>query len=269
MVIGDIVLPFTMYPHSFFYHYLWLAPYALQVATAVIMVRRRLARDYPAFFIYTVFQPVQGFITFGLDHAVRANVLGVTPEDYWDAVWVFLVLSSVLRFAIIYEIFSHVLEDYRGLWELSRLLFAGTVVALLVVAVIVSVYGPANDPKPILGGIHVLNRAVSVMQLGQMLFLFLFASYLRLSWRSYTYGIALGLGIFSSVDLATSAIRAALGPAPGNYVFDFITMGTYHCCTLIWLVYALVPDSSRQMVKTLPVDNLERWNLELERLLSR
>lgn len=258
-----------MYPHSFLWHYLWLAPYALQVAVAVIMVRRGLAREYPAFFVYTVFEPVQGIIKFGLDHAVRANVLGVTVDQYWAAFWVFLVASSALRFAIIYEIFSHVLRDYRGLWELSRLLFAGTAVVLLVIAIVVSAYGPANDPNPVLGGVHVVNRAVSVMQVGQLLFLFLFFPYFILSWRSYTYGIALGVGIFSSVDLATSAIRASLGPAPGNYVFDFVTMATYHCCALVWLVYVLVPESSRQMVKTLPADNLEHWNVELERLLLR
>jgi hypothetical protein len=258
-----------MYPHSFLWHYLWLPPYALQAAVAVIMIRRRLARDYPAFFVYTVFEPVQGIVLFGLDHTVRANVKGVTANHYWICFWVFLVASIALRFAIIYEIFSHVLLNYRGLWELSRVLFGCTAVVLLVIAIAISAYGPANDPHPILGAVHVVNRAVSVMQTGQLLFLFLFSSYFRLSWRSYTYGIALGLGIFSSVDLATSAIRASLGPAPGNYVFDFITMTTYHCCVLLWLVYVLAPESSRQMVNTLPGDNLEHWKVELERLLLR
>ena len=49
-----------MYPHSFLWHYLWIAPHALQFVIAIIMVRRRKFREYPVFFAYTVFQIVEG-----------------------------------------------------------------------------------------------------------------------------------------------------------------------------------------------------------------
>ena len=126
------------------------------------------------------------------------------------------------------------------------------------------------DTPFLLSGVHVLNRAVGLVQSGLLVFLFLFCAYFRLSWRAYTYGIAVGLGIFASVDLATAALRVWVGtPAAGSYVLDFVTMATYHCCVLIWLVYMLVPEAASESVAEVPHHNLEQWNAEMQRLLLR
>ena len=106
--------------------------------------------------------------------------------------------------------------------------------------------------------------AVDVMQSGLLLLLVGFASYFGLSWRSPAYGFAFGLGIFASVDLATETVRVWTGPVPD---FDFVTMATYHCCVVIWLVYLLTPEMARRAAKELPENNLEQWNAELQRLL--
>ena len=80
----------------------------------------------------------------------------------------------------------------------------------------------------------------------------------------------MGLGIFASVDLATAALRVWVGtPAAGSYVLDFVTMATYHCCVLIWLVYMLVPEAASESVAEVPHHNLEQWNAEMQRLLLR
>jgi len=254
-----------MYPHTFLWHYLWIAPHALQIVISVVMIRRRLLCEFPAFFTYTVFEAVQGGTLFILDHAAS-----VTPEQYWITSHAGQVITIGLRFALIYEILSLVSRHYPALEQLVRVLFRWAAGLLILIAVVVSGYAPVSSyPVLIFNRVHEVNRAVSLIQTGLLVFLVLFSAYFKLSWRSYVYGIALGLGIFSSVELATSAIRASLGLEPGNYVFDFITMATYHCCVVLWLVYLLVPESSRRIVKQLPADNLERWNSELERLLLR
>jgi hypothetical protein len=251
-----------MYPHSFLWHYLWLAPHALQAFIVFIMVRRKLVHEFPVFLTYTVFQVVQSGTLFVLDH-----LAAVSAVQYWEAYWVGLVATIILRFTLIHEIFAHVFREYPALQELVRLLFRWAAALLILVAVGVSAYAPPTQGYRFLTAVYVVNRAVGLIQAGLLVFLFLFSSYFKLAWRSYVYGIALGLGIFASVDLATSAIRTAVGPSLGNYQFDFITMVTYHCCVLIWLLYLLAPESSHRAVKALPADNLERWNSELERLL--
>jgi hypothetical protein len=250
-----------MYPHSFLWHYLWIAPHALQAIIVIVMIRRRLSREFPMFLTYTIFQIAEGGTLFVLDH-----VPAVTAYQYWCVYWVGLATSIALRFAVISEVFYNVFDNYPGLKELSRVLFRWATAVLLLVAVVVAVHVPADGTYSILSGIHVLDRAVAVMQSGLLLLLVGFSSYFGLSWRSFTYGIAIGLAIFSSVDLATEAVRT--GPVAG-YVFDFVTMATYHCCVVIWLVYLLVPETSSRMAKEPPEHNLEQWNAELQRLLLR
>jgi len=253
-----------MHPHSFLWHYLWIAPYALQIVIAVVMVRRGLHREFPVFFIYTVFEPLQGAVLFILDH-----IESVKAIQYQYAYWPTLVLNAGLRFALLYEISAHVFHNYPAIEELARILYRWLAGFLILIAVGISAYTRTSDSHWFLTGSHVLNQGVDLVQIGLLLFIFVFSIYFKLSWRNYVYGIALGLGLYSSVDLATSAIRAAIGPQPANYAFDFITMVTYHCCVVFWLVYMLAPEFSRRVVKNLPADNLKEWNSELERLLLR
>jgi len=67
-----------MYPHSFLWHYLWIAPHALQIIIAIIMIRRKLLREFPMFLTYTIFQVVLEGTLFVLDH-----IPAVTGYQYW------------------------------------------------------------------------------------------------------------------------------------------------------------------------------------------
>ena len=250
-----------MYPHSFLWHYLWIAPHALQIIVAIVMVRRGLFREFPVFFAYTVFQIVEEGTLFVLDHSAA-----ISGFQYWKASWVGLAIDVPLRFAIIYEIFSSVFENYPGIKQLGRVVFRGATVVLLFAAIVVVAQVPHETKFHLLSGIHDLDLAVSIMQSGLLLLLVGFSSWFGISWRSFTYGVTVGLGIFRSVDLATESMRVWTGPVAG-YAFDFVTMATYHCCVLIWLVYVLAPEVATRTVTELPENDLERWNAELQRLL--
>jgi hypothetical protein len=113
-----------------------------------------------------------------------------------------------------------------------------------------------------------LDRTASVLQSGLLISLFLFSHYFGLSWRSPAFGIALGLGIFASVALATSTIWLHLGVF-GNRAVNLFTMATYHCCVLIWMFYLMVPERQPQHpASKLPEYDLKTWNRELQRLLQ-
>jgi len=129
---------------------------------------------------------------------------------------------------------------------------------------VVAARAPDDGTLAILSRVHLLNLSVDVMQSGLLLLLVGFASYFGLSWRSSAYGFAIGLGIFACVDLATETVRIWSRPAA---YFDFVTMATYHCCVVIWLVYLLAPQRVPRTAKELPENNLDQWNAELQRLL--
>ena len=80
-----------MYPHSFLWHYLWIAPHALQIIIAIVMIRRGLFREFPVFFTYTVFQMVEEGTLFILDHSAA-----VSGYQYWCAHSVGLAIDVAL-----------------------------------------------------------------------------------------------------------------------------------------------------------------------------
>ena len=148
-----------MYPHSFLWHYLWLAPHALQILVVVAMIRRRLVREFPIFLVYTVLQMTQEGILFVLDHSSA-----VSPEQYWHAHWAGMIVSIVIRSAVIYEISSHVFRPYPAIGELGRIAFRWAAVVLLLVAVAIAAYAPGDNSARIFSYVYVVNRAVNLVQ---------------------------------------------------------------------------------------------------------
>jgi hypothetical protein len=252
-----------MQPHSFLWHFLWLAPRVLQVFIAAIMIRRKLVRQFPVFFLYTVFQAISESTLFVLDHSAA-----ISAYVYWYAYWVGLTTSCALRFGIIWEVCSSVFRSYPGLKRLNRLVFRWAIVVLLFLAIAVAASVPEDGSFHLLSRTWVLDLSVNVMQSGLWLLLLVFSAYFRLSWRSITYGIAFGLGSFATVALAVGATRLWTGFVAGH-VFDFVIMAAYNCSAIVWLVYVLAPERKSKPLKDLPENNLEQWNAELQRLLMQ
>ena len=217
------------------------------------------------FIVYTGFQVLLTPAMFALDH-----VNGISGEQYWYADSVGEIINVLLRFAIIHEIFHHLLRPYVALQDFGTRLIRWAVVLLLLVAVLVTIYAPPNADGPrLIVGLQLLNRTVSLVQCGLMLFLFLFSSYFGLSWRSHLFGIGLGLGVFASLQLALYAFLAHVALLQAKGLVELIWFGAYDSCVLIWLFYFLAPEPARRPVTGVPAHNLESWNLELQRLLQR
>jgi hypothetical protein len=256
-----------MTPLRLLWYCLWVTPHALQGIILLVMVRRGLNRQFPMFFLYTVFEVLQFVVLFAISQSHLQF-----GEAYKHVYSVGLALSTAVRFSVIHELFGHFFRRYPTLDGARRLLFRGTIVVMLLVAVGLAVSAPGNGADFFVRITYVLARTVSVLQCGLLISLFWFSKYFVLSWRSHAFGIALGLGILASVELATSAIWLHLG-AFGNIAVNLFTMATYNCCVLIWIFYLTAEDRRPQYPTNrspkLPKYDLEIWNQELERLLHQ
>ena len=253
------------------FYYLWIAPHILQAVIVVLMIRRRLYKQFPIFLLYTVFELLQ----FAVLLTVFIRFGSLSDERYRGAFLVGTAISSALRFGIIYEIFIEVFRNYDALRDLSKVLFrCATVILLLIGVALASTHGSGSGFLLI---VPILDRTVRFMQCGLLVFLFLFSRYFGISWRNYAFGIALGFGILASLELVDYAIRSQI--VAGSYLLDYLGMATYHCSVLIWIFYLVAQDPQGQqepqgprtprMQKQLPEHDLEAWNQELERLLHR
>jgi hypothetical protein len=247
------------------WYYLWIAPHVLLAGLFVFMLYRRLYREFPVFCAYAGFQAIQFIVLFSLARTPSTSV-----ELYFLAHSTSVALSTALRFGVLYEVFSHLLRDYAVLTSLKGALLRWGTMGLLLVSLVLALYtkGDSRDRDWFL--LQVMNRTVLFLQSGLLLGLFLFSRYLNLSWRTPTFGIALGVGTFATVGLAVAAIKSQTGFSYTGYL-DYFTMGSYHVSVLIWMVYLLAPDRNvgigRAPAELPEHTDVEAWNQELERLL--
>lgn len=250
--------------HPLLYTYLWIAPHALLVVLAVIMVRRRLVKEFPAFFLYAVYQAVE-FVVLYVLYRLK-SVSGMQFAQAWLAG---AVISSGLRFAIIQEIFRHVFGNYPALKDFGTLLFRWATAVLMIVAVTLVAFSSGSEMDRLTLTCTVVDRAVSTVQCGLLVLILLLTRFLSLPWRSYVFGIALGLGFFASTELGIAAIRVRWGLAVGRDLFALLTMAVYHGCVLFWIVTLLLPQPAETRVTSVPTHDLDHWNDALERLLQQ
>jgi hypothetical protein len=259
--------------HSLLWHYLWIAPSALLFVLGFLIWKRGLFKRVPAFFAFAILSAISELAVYA------ADVLpSVSPRFFWKIVWASLVIEGVLKFVLIGEIFAHVFGSYASLARLGRLLIRTPGGVLVLVATAAAAYAPQGSRFGIISGAHLLEQTTYLIESGLLVFIFLMSFYFHLAWERRLFGITLGLSISSCVHLASWALIDNGGlPNSMRTILVFVNMATYHVCVLIWWYYLLVPPKVRNTRKdppqdppaSPPVEDLEAWNQEMERLLHR
>ena len=239
--------------------FLWFFPALLQVVMCFFMARRRLHRELPWFFAYTIFQIVRTAISWSLRHAV---------PHYFYFYWIAEFVSIVVGLAVIYEVFRVIVKQHEAVHRTGFLLYRWIAVALLSVATVTAATAPGMDSSRIIEGILTLERGVRIIQAGLLFFLFAFASYLGLSWRSYVFGIALGFGMFATIDLVLVGIRAHVGPAADEF-YVWLKPVAYNCTALVWAIYLLQRHAAPKVVTSVPKTEVALWDQTLMEFTRR
>jgi hypothetical protein len=227
--------------------YLWCAQPILQSVVAVILWRRKLHKQFPVFFLFLLAQVANFAVIFPL---WRTGNYGL----YFWPFWLGEAVNAVLGFKVIHEIFLDVFRPYHTLKDLGTLLFKWAGVVMLLVSVVVA-FSNSFDQSPLVHAITTLQRSVRIVQLGLILFMLLFASFLGVSRKQVSFGISLGFGLFAGVELMLMALNSGGFLRMAN--LNLINMVTYVLAILVWLGYSL----SRKAVRVGAVNHLQtqRW----------
>jgi len=214
--------------------YLWCAQPLLQSAVALVLWRRKLHKQFPVFFAYVLAQIGIFAITFPL------NLYNY--EWFFYAYWPGAALSALLSFRVIHEVFLDVFRPYHTLKDLGTVLFKWTGVVMLLVSVVVA-FSNSGNSDPLIQAITTLQRSVRMVQCGLILFLLLFSRFLGVSKRQQSFGIALGFGLFASVELILIALNS--GGLLGIAHISLINTTMYDVAIVVWLTYALARCEAR------------------------
>jgi len=241
--------------------YLWIAPHLLLAVIGVLLLIRRLYTSFPVFFLYTCYELAEFILLFAI------RVIGNNQRTLYAHVFIVtLAISTAIRFGVIQEVFNNVFREHGQVDAIGRVSLRWTTGFLLAAAVLCAIAsGPA--PGGLIAGVAWIARGVAIVQCGLVLFLFLFSGLFGLSLQSYVFGIALGFGVLSSVELANAAIGAGQLTESMARALNLISTGGYHVVVLLWLGYLVAPERKLLQPIDVPVDELDRWNRELERFL--
>ena len=103
--------------------------------------------------------------------------------------------------------------------------------------------------------------------MGLLLAVFVFSAAFGLHWRQQVFGISVGLGLFTAVELAAIAMRVQFGVTI-TPAFNVIRMTAFNLSLLIWIGYMLVPE--RVTRTELPQSaQLEQWNQAIMELIHQ
>jgi len=252
--------------HSPLWHYLWVAPNLILLAVGWVIWKRGLSEQIPAFLSFAILASLGDLAVYAADIAPF-----VSPQNFWRVEWANLLLESVLKVFVVGELLSKLLTPYPSIGRLGRNLVSGIGGILVLLAGMIAGFAHSDNPYRLISGFHVLEQTVFIIELGLIVFLFLFATYFHLTWDRLSFGILLGLSISACEHLATWAVIANASPSEHTRtLFGFLGMAAYHLCVLVWLYYVLTPEKVvTKSVVLLPENNLAGWNRELERLLQQ
>jgi hypothetical protein len=233
---------------------LWVAHPILELCIGAAMLIRGLHRKFPVFFSYMVFQLVSFAILFPIQ---RHHNLFL----YFYGYWISAMVSLVLGFKVIHEIFLDVFRPYHTLSDLGTVLFKWAALVMIFVAVVVAVASPVGK-SPLMQAVTTVQRCVRTIQCGLILFLVFFSRYLGVSWRSYSFGIVLGFGSYAGIELAGNALYFGT-PITTPSVALLYTLA-YACSLLMWFGYAFLKVPARQ--EQLGLLTSQRWEESLRDL---
>ena len=250
--------------HSPLWHYLWLAPNILAFALVVCLWRKPVRKQYPFFVSYLLFVGSENLCLYWTDLSP-----GISAYTWWKLVWVGAIVEGLLKFAVIAELVKHLLDPWPSIAKVGRNFVTVAGVILIFTAALTAAYAPPDPSHWLVSGAHVLMQTIYLAQAGLILCVFLFAAYFRIPWSRTGFGIAIGYGFVWSQHLAIWALIAGSVVRDQDWV-DFVNMGSFHLCILIWsycllVVKEKVPSTSL----VLPENNLDVWSRELEHLLRK
>lgn len=207
----------------------WFAGPLLQITLSIFMVRRGFHRQFPRFFTYILFQTLKStclFIAFRY----------FSNEIYFDAYWTGNATSVLLTVAVMDEILRNLFKEYGGVQIVGTTIFRWSCGLLLVLAILSALSNRDGAADTVVAAVFGFERGVRVMQVGFFLLLMLLSRALKNCWRQPVFGIALGFGVFASVELILVSFVMAHGNIHGSKI-SLIKSMAFNLVTLVWTGY--------------------------------
>ena len=185
-------------------------------------------------------------------------------QDYWALFLVTYIahgLALVLRVLIVYSVFAEAMRPLAGLHQAGKMIFRWVgVVSFLVASALVAGPGVFSSVEALTNTFSRLQQGVSVLTLCLLVFVCFAVRPLGLTFRSHIFGVSLGLGISSTVELVQAAWIVTTG---GHSVYSpiYLVSAAGFCVALfVWGTYFAMPEPARKMILLPTTSPFFFWN---------
>jgi hypothetical protein len=241
---------------------LWLVLPPLQAAIAYRMWRRKNYRDYPIFFAYTLEQLARFAVLF---YWYQLHV----QTTYLHAYAAFQAIEAILQIGIVCELYSDVFRSHEGIRQFGLSFLRWASVFFLFLAIVMAAYSTGADSYKFLGNLFALERSLEIVQAGLLVVLVISSSILALQWKPRTLRIALGLGVFTGVNLIAYTVRFELGMST-QHSLSLVCNAAYDCAVLVWVrAFYAVPKVVPELEPRAADWDPHSWNQALSEYLHR
>ena len=228
----------------------WVLSLVLNCGLVAVLIGKRSLRRFPFFGTYAIFT----LFSNGLLYLVQSFRLA-----YFYTYWICEGVSVILGFAVVYEVFGRLLMPYPALRRLALLIFQWSTVVLVLMGCVVLYAQSAADRDKLSAAVMVVAEATRIIEVGLLMFLFVFSTAFGLHWRQCVFGMALGLGIFATVELVGITMQNYWGAAVHSYV-SVVRPVAFNISLLVWAGYLLVREKEASPAEAMHHGQLEQWN---------
>jgi hypothetical protein len=176
---------------------------------------------------------------------------------YYPVFWVGYLVGAGLALLAVHEIFSHLMRPLPGLGRYGLMAFRWVALISVLIALAVALYPTGTVQSPLMAVTGGAMRCVSILELFLLTFVIVSMQTLRLSPRSWEFGVSLGLGMIAAADLFGSAFafgQSTLASVAGYGSQAVVTIGV-----AVWMIYFARPGQESSLVREAPT-SLRRWN---------
>jgi len=235
----------------------WWAALPLEAILLWLLLRKRIFKTLPWFFTFTLFSVIAGIgrLVFRYHVGYYYYVYYGTEAGY-----------ALSGFAVMYEVFRHVLRDFRRIWWF-RPVFPLTIVFTVVLAALRTGHAPLRFRTWIVEWIVGAEMGARFLQVSMFVLLVVLVTVFGLRWRQHAFGICAGCGLSATVDLLATTKFYEIG-TKFTFWWCILSVGAYNCAILIWLWYFSGPATTeppRAVGPPLSAEDLERYKGVLRR----
>lgn len=234
-------------------HYAVLIAVYSSVALLILMAWRKELGRHKFLAAFLTLRGLQSLDTLVLLYHHKALHLNAqqTYDAFFYTYWPLNAMQGVTELLIIFSVYRIAMRPLEGLQRMGTIIFAWVSTVSLILSTVIAL-GPhsegLNELATLIGQIQ---EGISVLTVCLLVFVCFAARPLGLNFRSRAFGVALGLGLNSTIGLVLAAWFS-------NSSMQSVYAPVFACGAIaglvpmfVWSAYFVLPEPERRMV-TLP-----------------